>query len=263
VIFNSAWIAGVDYDENLFDDEDHNEEDDGDDDEDEANYDKMDEKDFADILQQPNEFQVPHEAKNEHEIVFEEANNAEELQEEEGLSEDDDDEEYEPGNDEDISLEADDDDGEEEEDDQGKRRTGRARVSPQSWQHLQARAEDTEEYSSDSAQIIVMTMVHYNTTLAGMNDVQASGFLQTYSLKEQGIKKFGKPGIKAVHKEMKQIHDQVVFEQISIEEMTKLEGKRAMESLIFLTEKRDETVKARVCANGSTQRAYILQKTVR
>jgi hypothetical protein len=101
-----------------------------------------------------------------------------------------------------------------------------------------------------------MTMVHYNTALAGMNDTQASSFLQTYSLK-QGIKKFGKQGIKAVHKEMKQIHDRVVFELISIEEMTKRERKRAMESLIFLTEKRDETVKARVCANGSTQRAYM------
>jgi hypothetical protein len=52
---------------------------------------------------------------------------------------------------------------------------------------------------------------------------------------------------------MKQIHNRVVFEPISIEDMTKLEKKRAMESLIF----RDETVKARVRANGSTQRAYI------
>jgi hypothetical protein len=74
---------------------------------------------------------------------------------------------------------------------------------------------------------------------------------------KQGIKKFGKQGIAAVHKEMKQIHDQVVFEPISIEEMTKREKKKAMESLIFLTEKRDKPVKARVCANGSTQRAYI------
>jgi hypothetical protein len=101
-----------------------------------------------------------------------------------------------------------------------------------------------------------MTMMHYNAALAGMNDTQVSSFLQTYSLK-QGIKKFGKQGIEAVHKEMKQIHDRVVFEPISIEEMTILERKRAIESLIFLTEKRDETVKARVCANGSTQRAYI------
>jgi hypothetical protein len=56
---------------------------------------------------------------------------------------------------------------------------------------------------------------------------------------------------------MKQIADQVVFKPISIEAMTKLEGKRAMQSLICLTEKRDETVKAHVCTNGSTQRAYI------
>jgi Ran GTPase-activating protein (RanGAP) involved in mRNA processing and transport len=64
MIFDSAWIAGVDYDEDLFDDDDHNEEEDGDDNEDnedEENYDEMDENDLADILQQPNEFQVPHE----------------------------------------------------------------------------------------------------------------------------------------------------------------------------------------------------------
>ena len=39
--------------------------------------------------------------------------------------------------------------------------------------------------------------------------------------------------------------------------MISSERKRAMESLIFLTEKRDGTVKARTCANGSTQREYI------
>ena len=30
-----------------------------------------------------------------------------------------------------------------------------------------------------------------------------------------------------------------------------------MSSLMFLTEKRDGTIKARACANGSTQRSYI------
>jgi hypothetical protein len=104
-----------------------------------------------------------------------------------------------------------------------------------------------------------MTMRHYNTELIGMNDAQASSFLQTYSLKK-GIEKFGETGIEAVHKEMKQIHDQVVFEPISIEKMTILERKAAMESLIFLTEKIDETIKARVCANGSTQRTCITRE---
>jgi hypothetical protein len=75
VIFNSAWIAGVDYDEELFDndiDDDYDEEDNDDknENEDDQNdqYDKMDENDMADILQQPND--VPQETENEHEIVL-------------------------------------------------------------------------------------------------------------------------------------------------------------------------------------------------
>jgi hypothetical protein len=87
MIFNSAWIAGVDYDKELFDndiDDDYNEHNKGEEHEENENeienddhYDKMDENDMADILQQPND--VPQETENEHEIVFEEANDAEEL----------------------------------------------------------------------------------------------------------------------------------------------------------------------------------------
>ena len=104
-------------------------------------------------------------------------------------------------------------------------------------------------------------LLHLNTVLIGMDDSQACSFLQTYSLK-QGIKRFGDKGIAAAHKELKQLNDRVVFEPISIEEMTSLKRKRAMESLIFLGEKRDETVKARMCANGSSQRAYISREEV-
>jgi hypothetical protein len=43
---------------------------------------------------------------------------------------------------------------------------------------------------------------------------------------------------------------------VHIDEITKLEKKRALESLIFLTEKRDGTVKGRTCANRSTQHEY-------
>jgi hypothetical protein len=270
VIFDSAWIAGVDYDEEEFDDDEYDEDQDGndveEDDEDyNDDYDEMDTNELADILQEdpivqipnePEEEAEPEEPEAEHEIVFEAATNAEN----EELFEDYEDGEYVPDDEEDISLEADDEDGEEE-DNQGKRRTGRVRVPPQSWQHLQAREELTEEYSLESAHIIAMTMTHYNTAMVGMNDSQACSFLQTYSLK-QGIKKFGKRGVAAAHKELKQLNDRVVFEPISIEEMTAIERKRAMESLIFLNEKRDETVKARMCANGSTQRSYIAREDV-
>ena len=55
---------------------------------------------------------------------------------------------------------------------------------------------------------------------------------------------------------MRQLHERIVFKPVMIEDLTPLERKRAMESLIFLTEKRDKIVKARFCANGSTQREY-------
>jgi hypothetical protein len=118
---------------------------------------------------------------------------------------------------------------------------------------LQAR----EEHSLESAHVVAVMMSDCNTALAGMNDSQACSFLQTCGLK-QGVKKFGDKGIAAVNKEMNQLNDRVVFEPISVDEMTAaLERKRAMESLIFLIEKRDDSIKARFCANGSTQPAHI------
>ena len=80
--------------------------------------------------------------------------------------------------------------------------------------------------------------------------------VQTYTLK-RGIKKFGIKGKKAAYKEIRQLHDRVVFKPVRVEDLTTLERRRAMESLIFLTEKRDKSIKARTCADGSTQRAYI------
>ena len=86
-------------------------------------------------------------------------------------------------------------------------------------------------------------MSHYMNSMVGMNDEDTFSFIQTYSLNKK-LKKFGDRGKDAAQKEMKQLHDRVVFEPILIAEMTQLERKRAMESLIFLTEKRDGTVKA-------------------
>jgi hypothetical protein len=124
------------------------------------------------------------------------------------------------------------------------------------YQHLQTSDDRTEEYSLENAHAIAMTMSHFMHTMAGMSDKEACSFIQTYSL-NKGLKKFGDRGKEAAHKEMKQLHDRVVFEPIRTAKMTALERKRAMESLIFLTEKQDGTIKARTCANGSSQRAYI------
>jgi hypothetical protein len=51
---------------------------------------------------------------------------------------------------------------------------------------------------------------------------------------------------------MGQLHEQAMFKPIRVDDMTQVEGKRAIESLIFLVKKHDGRVKARTCANGST-----------
>ena len=61
---------------------------------------------------------------------------------------------------------------------------------------------------------------------------------------------------------MQQLYDEVIFQLISIKKITKLERKIATKSLIVLKKKKDKTMKSTVCANGSTQQAYILRKEV-
>jgi hypothetical protein len=117
-------------------------------------------------------------------------------------------------------------------------------TSHQGQVHLNTQAADSIEYSIETAKVIALTI-----------DAMNHQFAQTYSL-TKGIKTFGEKGRQAAHEEMKQLHDRIVFKPIKVEELTAVERRRAMESLIFITEKKDGRIKARTCANGSTQREY-------
>jgi hypothetical protein len=80
-------------------------------------------------------------------------------------------------------------------------------------------------------------------------------FIQTYSLKK-GIQRFGKKGWDAAFGEMKQLNDREVFEAIDVSKLSAKEKRQALESLIFLVEKKDTTIKGRACAKGSAQREF-------
>ncbi|KAL3810038.1 hypothetical protein ACHAXA_000207 [Cyclostephanos tholiformis] len=69
-----------------------------------------------------------------------------------------------------------------------------------------------------------------------------------------GIKKFKDRGEAGVSKELTQMHDMQVFRPIKKEDLSHGEKKKALSSLMFLKEKRDKTVKARMCADGRKQR---------
>jgi hypothetical protein len=232
ILFDSAWIAGVDYDE--FDDDDHQPNENDEDDhqrienevEDDSNgheeedsykrieeYDGMDENDLAEIMYEPHGFHVPDETNRNEETVVDQTND-EEFDEDD----DDDDEDYDDSDDEDVSLVAND---EEEEVSPTLRRTDRVRTPNPRYQHLHANKSQIEDYNQDTAQVTAYVMTHYNYTMVGMNDIETFSFLQTYSL-NQDLERFGERGRKVAHKEVQQLHNCVVFEPIHIEEMTVL-----------------------------------------
>lgn len=112
--------------------------------------------------------------------------------------------------------------------------------------------EEDQEYTIEQAQIMAHFIRNINDTV---EDGKAVCFGQQYMLK-QGLKKFGERGRQATKKEVGQLHERVCFEPISVKEMTKTERIKAMVALLFLTEKRDKSIKARMVYNGKPTREW-------
>ena len=108
------------------------------------------------------------------------------------------------------------------------------------------------EYAPHLAMVIATYMVEINNRVT----VQGASFAQQYIL-QKGLKKFGDLGSKAATKEMDQLHQRSCFTPISIAALTPQERKKAMEALMFLTEKRCGTIKGRMVYNGKPTREWL------
>jgi hypothetical protein len=135
ILFDSAWIAGVDYDEELFDDGDHQpKEDDENEDEDKSyemveEWDGMDANELAEIMDEPHGFNVPDETNRNEQPVVEQNNGKE-------VDDDDDNDDYEDSDADDVSLEINE---EEDENNPTLHRTNRVRTPNPRYQHLQSK----------------------------------------------------------------------------------------------------------------------------
>jgi hypothetical protein len=69
-----------------------------------------------------------------------------------------------------------------------------------------------------------------------------------------GIKMFKERGEAGVTKELTQMHDMDVFRPVARDSLMKEERTNALSLLMFLKEKRDQSVKARMCTDGWKQR---------
>jgi hypothetical protein len=101
----------------------------------------------------------------------------------------------------------------------------------------------TEEYDFGRAQVAVQIIDRINSEYREFSGNEVT-FAQQYILQTR-LKKFGEAGHKAVAKEMKQLHDRTCFKCINILTLMDSERRKAQEALIFLTEKRDKSTKAR------------------
>jgi hypothetical protein len=233
ILYDSAWIAGVDYeheDENNEDyDDDYTEsEEESDEESEEDEYDEMDPNEIADILQEKEQPSNPSD---------------DEIQEEQEFETEDEEETQENQDDEQTEV----------------RRSTRTIVPPERLTyaqcHLQTQGHEAIEYDTTTAQVFVQTVHHLQMVMSNKKH-KHHAFVETFSLK-RGLKTFGEKGRAAAFDEMKQLHDREVFYPVDISKLTQHERRRAMESLIFLVEKRDGRIKARACANGSVQRSYV------
>ncbi len=139
-------------------------------------------------------------------------------------------------------------------------RAGRISHAPQQLllhqSHLQAASDQEVEYSFKNAKIMHCSCYDSDESWC-IRETSQERTSVCPDLQPKGLKKFGNEGHNAAFKEIKQLHDRIVFEPIHLYNLTDQERKRAMESLIFLVEKRNGRVKGRACANGSTQRDYM------
>ena len=111
--------------------------------------------------------------------------------------------------------------------------------------------ENIHEYEEERALVAAMFMIELNARCNRLG----SNYAQQYLMKK-GLKVFGKRGYEAAAKEIEQQHLRTCFTPRHVHEMTREERAKAQEALMFLTEKRDKSIKGRMVYNGKPTRAW-------
>ena len=120
---------------------------------------------------------------------------------------------------------------------------------------LERETSEDVEYAFSHATLIARVMKELSE---GAN-VDAKSFAQMYVM-QKGAKMFGQPGSDAAGKELEQLHQRNCFTPISIAELSAEEKKKAMRSLMFLTEKKDGTIKGRMVYDGKPTREWLTRE---
>ena len=102
------------------------------------------------------------------------------------------------------------------------------------------------------ASLIAQLIVDINTKAT--NDKIA--FAQQF-ISKKGLKEFGDAGYEAALKEVAQLHKRTCFTPLPVKELTDEEQRKAVEALLFLTEKLEKSIKGQMVYNGKPTREWL------
>ena len=122
--------------------------------------------------------------------------------------------------------------------------------------NLVAQVSPNPDLDIDYTPQMAMVMARYITDLNERVQAEGTGFAQQYLL-NKGIKVFGDRAVKAADKEIGQLHDRTCFVPIDVSNLSHSEKKKAQEGLMFVTEKRDKSIKGRLVYNGKPTREWL------
>jgi hypothetical protein len=259
LFYPADWIAGVDYEKRTDEEIDQNVDDYNDDDyvppaddnddieyvnddeiDDEDRYDRVDQEEIDELLSEPKE----DETDNANPIDVDEANEEEEQADDEAEPEP---EEAEPEQEPQPALRR----QPERVRSQPKRHTysqlskkvvsfatqvkqdGHALATPETLPNAKV-----ETYDAQLAMVWARCMSDMNIKVM----TREASYGQQYIL-QKGLKKFKERGSEAATKELDQLHKRNCFTPVDVSSLTAKEKRKAMEALMFLTEKRDQSVK--------------------
>jgi hypothetical protein len=112
--------------------------------------------------------------------------------------------------------------------------------------------EMTIEYGSNKAMLIARFIQDITMNV----NKHGASFTQPCML-QKGLKVFGSKGHEALMKEIDQLHKRTCFAPLKIKEIKPSKRKKAQMALMFLTEKRDKSVKARMVYNRKPTREWL------
>ena len=121
--------------------------------------------------------------------------------------------------------------------------------------------ENVQLYDYDCATVMATFITEMNNRMSLMSQYE-SVFAQQHLL-PRGLKIWGERARQAAYKEMDQLHGRNVFKPVHKQDLSDGEIRHAQGTLLYVTEKRDGTIKGRAVYNGAKTRDWLSKEDTR